>query len=112
MITLETINAILSTRAIDPIYDAPNPSLILRQTIELIDYLEIQSESDFVFIFFRCSPNVLLLNKHTGICYDIEDKSESPQIIGESYDDLYYVEYDDFIFDQELQLAKGVYNEY
>ena len=78
----------------------------------MIDYLEIQSESDFVFIFFRCSPNVLLMNKHSGICYDIEDESESPQIIGESYDDLYYVEHDDFMFNQELQLAKGVYNEY
>ena len=35
MITLETINAILDSRVIDPIYDAPNPELILRQTIEL-----------------------------------------------------------------------------
>lgn len=35
MITLETINAILSTRAIDPIFYIPNPELILRQTIEL-----------------------------------------------------------------------------
>lgn len=112
MLTLETIKSILDRRVIDPICGTPNPELILRQTVETLDYLEIQSDTDFVFIFFRCWPNVLLLNKHTGICYDIDDKSESPLILGESDDDLYYVEYDEYLFDQELQMIKEIYHDY
>lgn len=93
--------------------DATHESMRQAHLKELLEYLDLdQSTENFFYLWFRCSPSYVCLNRHTGIGYD-HYYQEAVEVTQLDWDFSYDLGADaEFQMDMQLQLQiEGDYQE-